>query len=351
MTRLFIHNPFFRIFSGPIFGVMVYLLILLINNTVEDIDKIYSHEELYVCIALSYISFETIRLTLKILDRNLPDEDFRKRILVRVFAGILVSLGLISVAISAYFRFVEGFSIGSTELNLFLTVYGFTGLLYTILYFSHYYLLRENKTEIDRENRLREKVEADFSSFRNDINPDLLYESLENLILTVHVDTDRAEEQIDSLAGIYRYSLVNRQQELVTLQDELDAVENLLHLLNHKYSDSIRFINSVLVPAEIHLIPGSLMVTIDSIVRNTLISKKSQLVIQLYAEEDDDYIVLQHTLNDRLIQHSASMNSFLQLHRSYLFFSDKPFVQVKAGYENFIKFPLVRVQQTIGELS
>jgi LytS/YehU family sensor histidine kinase len=203
---------------------------------------------------------------------------------------------------------------------------------------------------MDRENRMREKIEADFSTFRNEINPDLLYESLENLILTIHHNADEAEEQIDSLAGIYRYSLINRQQELVTLEDELNSLENLLHLLNHKYGGAIQFTSHVTTPETIHLIPGSLQVTIDSIVRNTLISKQSPLAIRLYVEDDDDYIVLQHTLNDRLVQHSASLNSFAQLQRSYLFFSEKPFVQVKAGFENYIKFPLVRVQQPTGEL-
>jgi hypothetical protein len=349
MTRLFVHNAFFRICSGPIFGVLVYLQILLINNTVEDIDKIFSHQELYVCIALSYIAFESMRLVVKLLDRYPVEDNFQKRLFFQITATLLVALALITASISAYFRWVVGFSIGSTELNLFLIIYGFTALLYNILFFSHYYLQRENKSRIDQESKLREKVEADFSAFKNEINPDLLYESLENLILTLHHNSDQAEEQIDSLAGIYRYSLVNRQQELVSLKDEFAAANNLIHLLNFKHNNAIRLNSEILHPGDIHLIPGSLLVTIDSIVRNTLISPKSPLLVQLYLEEEDDYLVLQHTLNDRLVKHAESMGAFAKLQRSYLFFSEKPFVQVKAGHENFIKFPLVRISQTIEE--
>jgi hypothetical protein len=349
MTRLFIHNAFFRVCSGLIFGVLVYLLILLINNTVEDVDKIFSHEELYVCIVLSYIAFESMRLVLKVLDRVSPEERIQKRLLLRLSATLSVSLGLIALAISAYYRWVIGFTIGAGELNLFLIVFGFTGLLYNILYFSHYYLQRENKSELDREARLREKVEADFSSFKNEINPDLLYESLENLILTLHHNSNLAEEQIDALAGIYRYSLVHRQKEFVSLEEELTAAGNLVHLLNHRFSDCISLLNSTPAINEIHLIPGSLLVTLDSIVRNTLISRQSPLVVTLYLEENDDYLVLQHRVNNRLVQHADSLTAFQRLQRSYAFFSEKPFVQVKAGHENFIKFPLVRIQQTIEE--
>jgi hypothetical protein len=79
------------------------------------------------------------------------------------------------------------------------------------------------------------------------------------------------------------------------------------------------------------------------VVRNTLISKQSPLTIQLYLEDGDEYVVLQHSLNDRLLLHQESLQAFARLQRSYSFFSENPFVQVKAGKENYIKFPLMRI--------
>ena len=150
------------------------------------------------------------------------------------------------------------------------------------------------------------------------------------------------------MAGIYRYSLVNRHKELVSLQEELLAAGNLVHLLNFKTAH-ISLVSTVPQANEINLIPGSLLVTMDSIVRNTLISAQSPLVMNLYLEEDDDYLVLQHNLNDKLILHAESLIAFGRLQRSYSFFAEKPFLQVKAGGENYIKFPLVRIQQTLDE--
>src|SRR5258708_35645885 len=195
--------------------------------------------------------------------------------------------------LSGYFYWIEGFTIGAGELNLFLIIFGIAGLLYNILYFSHLYLQRENKSRIDEEARLREKVEADFASFKSEINPDLLYESLENLILTIHHNAESAEEQIDYLAGIYRYSLIHRHKELVSLEEELLAAGNLVHLLNFK-AHHISLVSTLPETHSIHLIPGSLLVTVDSIFRNTLISAQYPLVLNLSLEEDDDYLVLQH---------------------------------------------------------
>lgn len=343
MNRSFVHNILFRLVAPLLTGLLAYLLILLINNSVLGLTRIFSNQELYVSIALSYLAFTAMRVMILLIDRFGKGWETRRRITLQTILTLAGNLTIVGISISAYYLTFVGFSIGRYELNIFLAIFGVAGLLYNLLYFSHFYLLQENRSRIDEERKLQEKVEADFVSFRSEINPDLLYESLENLILTIHHNSDEAEEQIDYLAGIYRYSLVNRQKELIGLDEELRAATNLLNLVNYRYQKQLNLLSDIPGQQEIFLIPGSLMITIDSIIRNTLISKKAPLVIRLYLEEEDDYLVLQHTLNDKLQLHQESIQAFARLQRSYTFFSDKPFVQVKAGRENYIKFPLIRV--------
>lgn len=343
MNKLFIHQPIFRILSAPIMGIMVYLLILLINNNFSDLENIFNGAEVYVCIGLAFVSLEAMRFTLFKLEKWLNQQILRHRIIAQFLITLLVSLLLVTFAIWAYYKWVIGYTISMGELNLFLAIYGTIGVLYNILFFSNFYLNRENTKLIQQEKKMREKLETDFVSFKNEINPDLLYESLENLILTMQHNVDQAEEQIDYLAGIYRYGLLNRQKELISLDEELQATHHLINLLNYKHTNNLNLLNSIRDTRSIQLIPGSLLVTIDAITRNTLIAKKAPLVIRLYLEEGDEYLVLQHTLNDRLQLHHESLQAFTRLQRSYSFFSENPFVQVKAGKENYIKFPLVRI--------
>ncbi|MFZ1808637.1 MAG: histidine kinase [Cyclobacteriaceae bacterium] len=341
MPKFFIHNPFFRLGAAPVFGVLVYLLIILINNTVEQLSEIFNNQELYVCIALSYIAFESMRLVIWTSNKKLSSEQsIQTRLIYQIILTLLVSLTLVGLSISAYFRWIIGFSIGSSELNLFLIVYGAGGLLYNILFFSQVFLFIENKMKIDEERALRDNLESEFISFKNEVNPDLLYESLESLIITLHKSVDQADELIDNLAGIYRYSIVNRNRELIPLNEELQAVNYLVTILNAKYQDQIK-LNLQINEEDIHLIPGSLVVSIDHVVRNTLIAQQVPLDIKCYIE--DGYLVMNHTINDRLVTQEDSQQSFEKLQRSYSFFSEKPFVQVKANRENYIKFPLVRV--------
>ena len=64
MKKLFVHHPLFRLLSPLFSGFIVYLLILLINNNVEQLQEQFLGEELYVCIGLSFIIQELARLLL-----------------------------------------------------------------------------------------------------------------------------------------------------------------------------------------------------------------------------------------------------------------------------------------------
>jgi hypothetical protein len=343
MKRIFIHNPFFRLLAPLVFGIMVYLLILLVGNNLNDLSQIFSNEELYVSIGLTYLAFESLRLSIVTIKR-FPLISIRNQIIITIAGSIIVSLLVITGALASYYKWGVGFDIGVSELMIFWIIFGFTGLLYNILFFSNEYLFRENTLLLEQENKLKEKIELDFMAFRNEINPDLLYESLETLLTSLHKRGEEAEEQIDLLADVYRYQLVNRKKELVKWSEEARALRSLCALLNFRYNNQIQIKEEALDLDHHHVVPGSLLVAFDAVVRNTLISKDTPLEVSLYLESED-YLVMQHRIHDKLILHLESLQNFVRLQRSYSFFSDQPFVQVKADHENYIKFPLIKVTE------
>jgi len=343
MKKVFIHSPIFRILTPPVYGVLVYLIILLVNNNAGQLFTLISNQEMYVSMVLSLISFESMRLTLVLMERLRISE--KRRVILQGLATTVVSVTIVLFAIGQYYKWEIGFDISLREQIQFGLIFLLTAVLYNALYMGNRYILYENTQLLEQERKLRENLEAEFSSFRREINPNLLYDSLEDLILCMHTQSDVAEELIDSLAAIYRYQLVNRQREFVSLQEELQAVKHLLRLVGARHPGYITWSDSVDDPDNLQVMQGSLLTTIDTIVRNTLISAQTPLVLTLSLEEDD-YLVLSHGLNDKLLLHPESQAAFQQLQRSYSIYSDRPFIQVKAGRENYVKFPLVTVSQS-----
>jgi sensor histidine kinase YesM len=346
MKRYFIHNPVFRLLAPVVYGVLIYLLILLINNNVTQVNDIFITQEVYVFIVLSYLSFESIRLMIVVLDKFLVKKDSRFRPAIQVLLTTAISVSLVIGCFTLYFNYTIGFSMSTTQQWIFNIVFIVTALLYNILYFSNYYLQKENTLKLNAEKQQRQVLELEMMEFKNDINPDLLYESLESLIGLMYRDVEKAEDYIDCLASTYRYVLSNRQQELVPLQDELNAAHNMIRLLNEKYHGQLKFDSAIEKEAlETMLIPGSLPLIIESLVRNTIITRHEPFTIQCYIE--DDYLTIQSKLNDKLMLHEASAHAITRLQKSYSLYSDLPLIKVKAYDENYIKLPLISVPEEI----
>lgn len=345
MKKYFIHNAFFRLLAPPVYGILIYLIILLINNSLQQVDEIFSGQEVYMCIGLAFLCFESARIVILLLNRFLKGNYSQWRLLIQFVSGTIIPTFLVSLTISLYFNYVIGFSIAFSQLIMFTVIYGFSAILYNLLYFSNDYQLRENTLKLIAERQQREVLEMEMDEFRNDINPDLLYESLENVISLINKKNSDAEEYIDYLASAYRYVLSNRQQELISLQAEIEAAKNIVRLLNEKYFGQLKL--EISVPEtdlQFQLIPGSLPIAIESIVRNTIISNQEPLIIRCYVE-DGEYLVLQSKLNDRLVKHIESTAGLLRLQKSYTLYSERPLIQVKAYEENYIKLPVLRLAE------
>lgn len=345
MKKFFANNAFFRLLAPLVYGILVYLLILLINNNVSQIDAFFSSEELYISVALTYLSFELCRATIIVLDRLMPERHFGLRILIQPLVSIILSVGVIIVLLVQYFKLYIGFSMSTMQMVIFAVTYTVTALLYNLLYFSNYYLLRENTVKLAAERNQHNVLEMEMTEFRNDINPDLLFESLESLINLMYRDVEKAETYIDCLANAYRYALTNRQEELVPVSHELEAARNLITILNERYFNQLRF-ESSLEEDELSamLIPGTLPLIIEAIVRGTIISRFEPLIIRCFLE--DEYITVQSKLNDRLAQ-SEPQAALARLQRSYALYSDQPMIRVKAYDDNYIKLPIINVAEEI----
>jgi hypothetical protein len=346
MKKYFIHHPVFRIVAPVIYGLIVYLMILLISNTVGQVTVIFSTKEVYVCIGLTYLTFETIRILLVLLSKYYAGQSSTMQLVIQLTTTTLIPVGLVMISLSIYFHYFVGFGMTDTQFLIFMLIYLTTALLYNLLYLSDYYLQKENTLKLQAEIQHKEILEMEMLEFQHDINPDLLYESMENLIGIMYRDVDKADDYIDSLASAYRYVLTNRHHELISVEEELEAGRNVIKLLNEKYFGQLRLeANIDSGDLQSKLIPGSLPLLVESVVRNSIVTRFEPFVITCYRE--DDYLVIQSKLNDRLKTYPGSDLAFTRLQKSYSLYTDLPLIKVKAYQENYIKLPILQVEETL----
>ena len=297
MKKLFVHQPLFRLLSPVLSGVFIYLLVLLLNNNIAQIQEEFFNEELYFCIALSYLIQEFSRLLLLLFKRILTNQISIKNILLQVSVSMLLCIVLASTAIHLYFKFILGFSVTFDEIFVFDIIFCTITFLYILLYISHQYLYKINTEKLQQEEINKKNIEEEFKQFKKGINPNLLFESLEALLVLVKKDKEKADELIDYLAAVYRYILSGKEKQLTAITEELIVVHQLIKLFNYlpyvKVSFSDSCANHFLV------VPGSLLRIIEQIIRTTIIGETERLDIQ--CNESDNSIEITYHKNDRIM--------------------------------------------------
>jgi len=341
--KLFLNSVLFRALWPLIYGVVIYMFILLLNNTLGQLQESFFGQELYFCIALSYIVFEVNRVSLNIyLKRSQKTNDFLSVITILLINMAITTIAVVGV-VSLYFIVALGFSSISTfssELVVFSLIYTISSLLFSGLVVSNQYLFLENQSLIRHENALAANLEAELARFKNEVNPSLLYDSLESLITLVHKSSQEAEDFIDQMALVYRHILSNRNNDLIEFSREMEAVDSIVYIMNVKHDNRIK-VSCEWGPdlEESLIIPGTITSTVQHIIERTIISDVHPLEI-IIEQEEKGYISIRHRLNERLRTRKGPYVSELQ--NAYSIYSAKPVVVVKAHGESFIKIPMLQ---------
>jgi len=360
MNKIFLNNVIFRLVAPALYGTIVYLLVLMIFENLNQLSENFFNQELILCLGLTYGAFETLHLFIRVLEKKLPlkidqgisdtpdakETNATWRIMVQFTLGALLALSVITLFLSLYFIEVVGYRWGSFEIELitFNLIYFFSSVFYNLMYLNFYFLNQQNQIKLSKEDNKRKELEYQLESFKNIVNPQLLYTNLETLITLIHKDKDAAEEFVDRLSMVYRYMLTNRNNELVELNQEMHALENLIYLLNEKYNQNISF--NAQVDKEFmskQIIPGALQHLTEYMVSSTIISDTQPMKLMCYVEED--YLVLEHRLNQRLIPMDKQSNGIQKVIDAYSFYTLKPVLQVKAQEENLVKIPILEVEE------
>lgn len=342
-------------------GVVVYVLILLVFDTLNQFSSNFFSQEVAVTVILTFILLESLRRLLNAVDKRFPliatwpvDADEPQevkglthsfRIVLLPFISLLLSLVVITPLVSVYFYFVLIISDFNTELIVFNGVYGVVAILYGVIHVSTSFLAVHKQLHYKQEQELRRGMESDLDKFKMQINPQLLYDGLENLISIVHAQPRMAEQFVNQLSKIYRYNLDNRHVELVDLKKELDLSQALLYLLNVKYNNAITLEHDL--PQEWlyrQIIPCTISALIQELVNRTIINAFQPLKIELKAQEGELYFMCSH--NPRIGMNGNSNWNLSLINNAYAFFNDNRQLEITQTEQQLhINIPLFEIEE------
>lgn len=94
------------------------------------------------------------------------------------------------------------------------------------------------------------RANAELSNMRNQINPHFLLNTLNNIYALTAFDAPKAQEAIQELSKMLRHILYDYQQPTVSLNDEVEFLQNYVNLMRIRLSNSVdvQFQTSIVNP-------------------------------------------------------------------------------------------------------
>lgn len=110
----------------------------------------------------------------------------------------------------------------------------FLAVLYSILVLISVgvrYMTRWNEQKILLKEEEKQKVEAELTWLRHQLNPHFLFNAMNNISSLTQTDPDLAQEELGRLSDVLRYSLYDAERPEVPLSGEIEFMKEYVELM------------------------------------------------------------------------------------------------------------------------
>lgn len=145
------------------------------------------------------------------------------------------------------------------------------------------HLIRKSQqVSVENEQLRSENLVNQFEALKNQLNPHMLFNSLNTLRSLIRETPDKAQDYLQELSRVLRYTLQGNECMSVTLREEMEFVSAYNFLLKMRYEDNLEFDIRIEEEAEtLQLPPMSVQLLIENAVKHNEISNRHPLVIRV----------------------------------------------------------------------
>lgn len=199
---------------------------------------------------------------------------------------------------------------------------------------------RSQRMLLENEQLRTENLVNQYEALKSQLNPHMLFNSLNTLYSLIRESPDKAQNYLQELSRVMRYTLHDNQTHTVTLREEMDFVQSYIYLLQMRYEDNLHFdidIPQALMQRQVPLMAVQMLV--ENAVKHNEISNRNPLTIRIGAEGDG--LCVSNRLQPKLTDSSNTCIGLANLSKRYrlLFGRD---ITIEESEKNFkVTLPLI----------
>ena len=160
---------------------------------------------------------------------------------------------------------------------------------WSAIYFAYQFLQKAREMEIERWKLSASVKDAELSTLKAQINPHFIFNSLNNIRSLVIEDSERARDSITNLSDLLRFSIQFDQYEKVSLEKELEVVEDYLNLEAIQLEERLHYKFLINQKAKEMLIPPMIIQTlVENAIKHSINNLPDGGEIIISTRMDDD---------------------------------------------------------------
>lgn len=199
---------------------------------------------------------------------------------------------------------------------------------------------RQQLVLIENEQLQAENIRNQYEVLKNQLNPHMLFNSLNTLRLLVRENQDKAQDYIQELSRVLRYTLQSNESQSVSLREEMEFASAYMFLLKMRFENNLLFdlqINKAL--EDYRLPPMSVQVLIENAVKHNEISNRKPLTIHI-ATDDKGYLSVANDIQPKWTPISGTGIGLANLAKRYRLLYGQD-IQITEDKEFTVRIPLI----------
>ena len=300
-----------------------------IHDTISDI---------FISSMVAFLTFIINYYIIRPFDSNIKI-DFKR-------ISIAVILTIVSITIlSELFFSLKHLISSDNNPQSFKLLYTFRDIFIAIVVITGVYFIKtvndKQVIRIENEKLKSENLMSQYETLKNQVSPHFLFNSLTALKELIIQDPVKAQEYIDNLSLVMRYTLKSNESMTQTLRNELHVADSYLFLAKIRFGNNLAVIKNIDTRYDFHMLPPMAVQTlIENAIKHNEVSKRSPLKIRIETT-DNSFLKVINTLQEKISQEQSTGTGLTNLCRQYKFLSGKEINISKSNNEFTVELPLL----------
>ncbi|HEX8546631.1 MAG TPA: histidine kinase [Cytophagaceae bacterium] len=214
-------------------------------------------------------------------------------------------------------------------------------VIITLIYESAYFFILWKDHIVKTESLVHENIKSQLDALKSQLDPHFLFNSLNTLAALVGEENVNAQTFLAQLSDVYRYVLVNREKNTVSLQEEIEFLDAYVYLNNIRFRENLRVENRISASSmDKKIAPLSLQLLMENAIKHNAASRENPLVITI-RDNEDGYIVVENNKQEKKILEKSLKVGLQNIVNRYKLLTEKNVFIIDESLKFTVKIPFL----------